>query len=150
MANIHTTPVTIIMAEDEEGHAKLTQKNLQRAGIHNPMQWCKNGKDALDFILGRNAFEGDPHTHDVLLLLDLNMPLLDGYQVLEKLKSDSQTKHIPVIILTTTDDDREVRRCYEMGCNIYITKPVNYAEFSNAIKELGLFLSVIAIPDGIT
>ncbi len=147
-SNIKTKPVTIILAEDEEGHAKLTQKNLQRAGINNPVQWCENGKVALDFILGRDAFEGDPHDHDVLLLLDLNMPVLDGYQVLDKLKSDPRTKHIPVIILTTTDDDREVRRCYELGCNIYITKPVDYVEFSNAIRELGLFLSVIAVPDG--
>jgi len=140
--------VTIVLAEDDEGHAKLTQKNLQRAGVFNQVQWCENGKLALDYILGQEAFEGDPHTSNVLLLLDLNMPVLDGYQVLKKLKSDELTRHIPVIILTTTDDNREVRRCYDLGCNIYVTKPVDYLEFSKAIKDLGLFLSVVEVPDG--
>lgn len=82
------------------------------------------------------------------MLLDLNLPVLDGYQVLQRMKDESNTKHIPVIILTTTDDLREVSRCYELGCNVYITKPVDYEKFSEAIHKLGLFLAVVTIPNG--
>jgi CheY-like chemotaxis protein len=84
----------------------------------------------------------------LLVLLDLNLPGLDGYQVLARLKSDERTRQIPVIILTTTDDPREVERCYALGCNVYITKPVEYEQFSEAIRKLGLFLSVVKIPNG--
>ena len=85
----------------------------------------------------------------MLVLLDLNMPVLDGYQVLQRMKSDDSTKRIPVVILTTTDDIREVERCYDLGCNVYITKPVDYEQFSEAIRKIGLFLSVVTIPDGV-
>jgi len=141
--------VTIILAEDDEGHARLIQKNLRRAGISNTIQWCPNGQATLDYIQGSGEFEGEPHNTSVLLLLDLNMPVLDGYHVLKLLKADAETKRIPVIILTTTDDTREVKRCYELGCNIYVTKPVDYEGFSHAIRELGLFLSVITVPNGV-
>jgi len=141
--------VTIVLAEDDAGHARLIQKNLRRAGISNPIQWCQNGPATLDFIQGSAEFEGQPHNSNILLLLDLNMPVMDGYHTLERLKADNDTKRIPIIILTTTGDAREVKRCYELGCNIYITKPVDYDGFSNAIRELGLFLSVITIPNGI-
>ena len=83
----------------------------------------------------------------LLVLLDLNLPVLDGYQVLKRMKEDERTKRIPVIILTTTDDTREVSRCYELGCNVYITKPVDYERFSDAIRKIGLFLSVVTIPE---
>jgi len=139
--------VSIILAEDDEGHAKLTEKNLRRAGIHNPIVWCKNGQETMDYVMGDAKHEDDPHMDSLVILLDLNMPILDGYQVLERLKSDDRTKKIPVIILTTTDDKREVKRCYELGCNIYITKPVDYEGFSSAIRELGLFLNVVKLPE---
>jgi len=139
--------VTIVLAEDDEGHATLTQKNLRRAGISNPIQWCKDGQEALDYIMGKADFAGDPHKDCHLLLLDLNMPVVDGYQVLEKLKADPATRTIPIIVLTTTDDKREIQRCYDLGCNIYVTKPVGYEGFCNAIRELGLFLNVVKIPD---
>ena len=91
---------------------------------------------------------GNAHASPLLVLLDLNMPVLNGYQVLERMKRDERTKSIPVIILTTTDDAREVSRCYELGCNVYITKPVDYEQFSEAIRKLGLFIMVMMIPDG--
>ena len=74
--------------------------------------------------------------------------MLDGYQVLERMKAAERTKRIPVVILTTTDDTREVSRCYDLGCNVYVTKPVDYGQFSEAIRTLGLFLSVVTVPDG--
>jgi CheY-like chemotaxis protein len=84
----------------------------------------------------------------MLVLLDLNMPGLDGYQVLRHIKQDDRTRRIPVIILTTTDDAEEVTKCYELGCSVYITKPVAYDHFCEAVRQLGLFLSVITVPDG--
>jgi len=83
-----------------------------------------------------------------LVLLDLNLPVLDGFQVLEKMKGDPHTQPIPVIILTTTDNPQEIMRCYELGCNVYVTKPVDYEQFSEAVTKLGLFLSVVQIPEG--
>jgi CheY-like chemotaxis protein len=80
------------------------------------------------------------------MLLDLNLPVLDGYQVLQRMKADERTKCIPVVILTTTDDTREVARCYDLGCNVYLTKPVDYEKFSEAICKLGLFLAVVTVP----
>jgi CheY-like chemotaxis protein len=82
-----------------------------------------------------------------LLLLDIKMPRVDGVEVLRQLKSDSQTALVPVIMLTTTDDPREIQRCYELGCSVYITKPVDYQAFVEAINRLGLFLQVVRLPD---
>lgn len=143
------TSVTIVVAEDDEGHARLIEKNLRRAGINNEIKWCENGKITLDYIQGTGNPDADANTSNVLLLLDLNMPVLDGHQVLERLKANDQTRKIPVIVLTTTNDAQEIKHCYEMGCNIYITKPVEYEAFSNAIRQLGLFLNVVSIPNGV-
>jgi CheY-like chemotaxis protein len=93
-----------------------------------------------------NTYSGDPIPANLPVLLDLNLPVMDGYQVLRRMKGNASTRRIPVIVLTTTDDEREIDRCYDLGCNVYITKPVDYEGFSEAIRKLGLFLSVVAIP----
>ena len=80
-------------------------------------------------------------------MLDLNLPVLSGYQVLKRMKSSPKTRNIPVVILTTTEEPHEVAHCYELGCNVYITKPVEYDEFCEAIRKLGLFLSIVKIPE---
>jgi CheY-like chemotaxis protein len=140
--------VTILLAEDDPGHARLIEKNLRRANIKNEIVFSTNGQETLNYLFCEGAYENNKHAEHLLMLLDLNMPVLDGYQVLERMKHDERTKRIPVIILTTTDDPREVSRCYDLGCNVYITKPVDYEQFSEAIRKLGLFLLVVMIPDG--
>jgi CheY-like chemotaxis protein len=140
--------ITILLVEDDPGHTRLIEKNLRRANIKNEMVFATNGQEALDYLFGEGAYENKQHAGRLLVLLDLNMPVLDGYQVLERMKRDERTKSIPVIILTTTDDAREVSRCYELGCNVYITKPVDYEQFSEAMRKLGLFLMVVMIPEG--
>ena len=140
--------VVILIAEDDEGHFSLINRNLQRAGLVNPVVRFSDGQQALDYLYGEGAFAGAGRASPLLVLLDLNMPVLDGYQVLKQMKADESTRRIPVIILTTTDDEREVSHCYDLGCNVYMTKPVDYAEFSEAIRQIGLFLSVVTIPDG--
>jgi CheY-like chemotaxis protein len=138
--------LTIVLAEDDDGHASLIQRNLQRAGLDNGFIRVKDGQEALDLIFNRGEFAGKLVAENPLLLLDINMPRVDGVEVLRTLKSDPATNAIPIIMLTTTDDPREVERCYQLGCNVYVTKPVDYEDFINAIKQLGLFLQVVRIP----
>jgi CheY-like chemotaxis protein len=133
--------VTIAIVEDDDGHAHLIQKNLRRGNINNPVQRFANGRIFMEYL---DSEESENRQH--LVLLDLNMPELDGYEVLKRMKQDERFRRIPVIVLTTTDDAREIDRCYDAGCNVYITKPVEYAEFCDAIRELGLLLNVMAIP----
>ena len=139
-------PVTILLVEDDEGHAVLIEKNLRHAGIANNMITLKDGQKAVDFLLKKGEYSKDDRPTPLLILLDLNLPVLSGYQVIKILKHDESTKHIPIIVITTTDNPLEVSRCYELGCNVYVTKPVEYEKFSEAIKTLGLFLSVVKIP----
>jgi CheY-like chemotaxis protein len=134
--------VTILLVEDDPGHARLIEKNLRRANITNEIVKATDGQQAVDYLFSNDR------ALSLLVLLDLNLPVLDGYQVLKRIKADERTKRIPVIILTTTDDTREVARCYELGCNVYVTKPVDYEQFSDAIRKLGLFMAVLMIPDG--
>ena len=140
--------VTILLVEDDAGHARLIEKNLRRSNITNDVVTVGDGQQALDYLFSEGEYVGDGATTPMLVLLDLNLPVLDGYQVLERIKADGRTKRIPVVILTTTDDTREVSRCYDLGCNVYVTKPVDYEQFSEAIQKLGLFLSVVTVPDG--
>jgi CheY-like chemotaxis protein len=139
--------VTILLVEDDLGHARLIEKNLRRSSITNEIITVSDGQQALDYLFRASA-RGGECASPLLVLLDLNLPVLDGYQALERMKADERTKRIPVVILTTTDDAREVSRCYDLGCNVYVTKPVDYQQFSEAIRKLGLFLSVVTMPGG--
>jgi CheY-like chemotaxis protein len=137
-----------LLVEDDPGHARLIEKNLRRANVTNRIDHVTDGQKAVDYLFCEGEYADRQYSSPLLVLLDLNMPVLDGYQVLERMKSNARTKRIPVIILTTTDDAREVARCYELGCNVYITKPVDYDQFSEAMRKLGLFLLVVMIPEG--
>lgn len=138
--------LTIILIEDDPGHALLIKRNLRRAHIRNHIVTLKDGEEALTYFFGEESDANRSAHAPVLVLLDLNLPIVDGYQVLRHIKNDARTKSIPVVILTTTDDPREVAACYELGCNVYITKPVEYLQFCDAIRQLGLFLSVVTVP----
>lgn len=141
--------VMILVVEDDPGHARLIEMNLRRAGISNEIRWFDDGQKVIDFVVEEERRAGDGPARPLLLLLDLNMPVLDGYQVLERIRSREYTRHLPVVILTTTDDEREINRCYELGCNVYMTKPVDYDKFSEAVRRLGLLLCVIKAPEGV-
>lgn len=132
--------VSIVMIEDDEGHARLIEKNIRRAGVANDIVTFGNGSQALDYLL--NARLPRPY----LILLDLNLPDMTGADLLSAIKSNDNTRRAPVIVLTTTDDKSEVEKCYDLGANVYIVKPLNYDSFANAIRQLGLFLSVIQVP----
>jgi CheY-like chemotaxis protein len=138
-------PVNIIMIEDDEGHARLIEKNIRRAGINNPICHFTDGGSAVAYLWDdpTGPFNNGP----ALVLLDLNLPDMSGTDILARIKGDETLKLTPVVVLTTTDDKQEIQRCYDLGCNVYITKPVNYENFADAIRQLGLFLSVIQVPD---
>lgn len=138
--------VTIVMIEDDEGHARLIEKNVRRAGVHNEIVPFTLGKGALDYILGPDRDGMVSKDRYLLILLDLNLPDMSGLDILEKIKTNEHTRRLPVVVLTTTDDEREIQKCYDLGANVYITKPVDYEGFATAIRNLGLFFSVIQVP----
>ncbi len=138
-------PVNIVMIEDDEGHARLIERNIRRAGISNNVRHFLDGTTALDYIF--NGADGPTLNGPALVLLDLNLPDMSGTDILAKIKASEKLKRTPVVVLTTTDDKVEIQRCYDLGCNVYITKPVNYEAFADAIRKLGLFLSVMQVPD---
>lgn len=137
----------IILAEDDEGHATLIKRNLKRSGLLNEIIHFKDGQETLDYL-----FQGKKEKDKVkdvasLLMLDIKMPRVDGIEVLRKVKQDKFLKKMPVIMITTTDDPREIDKCHELGCSNYITKPIDYDKFVEAIRKLGLFLLVVEVPD---
>ncbi len=136
-------PVVIVMIEDDPGHARLIEKNVRRAGVANDIIHKLDGTTALDYLFTSAVRDNGP----LLILLDLNLPDMSGVDILAKIKADEKLKRAPVIVLTTTDDKTEIQRCYDLGANVYITKPVDYDQFSHAIRQLGLFLSVIKVPE---
>ena len=137
--------VTIVMVEDDAGHARLIERNIRRAGIFNDIRHFTNGTDSLEFLF--NDAGGPVANGPALILLDLNLPDMSGTDILARIKGDERLRRTPVVVLTTTDDKVEIERCYDLGCNVYITKPVNYETFAAAIRQLGLFLSVIQVPE---
>ena len=138
--------VVILIAEDDEGHAGLIRKNLTRAGIVNETLHFKDGQAILDFLFRKGEGPQRQSGEAYILLLDIRMPKVDGVQVLEQVKADPELRKIPVTMITTTDDPREVDRCHALGCSNYITKPLDYESFVNAIRQLGLFLAVVEVP----
>lgn len=139
-----TEHLTILLAEDDDGHAFLVEDNLRRAGVTAPFIRFNNGQETLDFLLGKTG--GLIPNSSYLLLLDIRMPKVDGIEVLRQIKADPELRKLPVMILTTTDDPRDVQRCHELGCNIYIHKPVSYESFASAITQLGKFFSLLQLP----
>ncbi|MGE0093545.1 MAG: response regulator [Alphaproteobacteria bacterium] len=137
--------VTIVMIEDDEGHARLIEKNIRRAGVTNPITSFANGTDAVNYLFGEGK-ESIAQGKALLILLDLNLPDMSGIEILRRVKETPALRCTPVVVLTTTDDKVEIQRCYDLGANVYITKPVDYDNFANAIRQLGLFFAVIQVP----
>lgn len=133
--------VTVLLAEDDDGHAELIEGLLKEAGVKNGVLRFRDGQELLDHLA-----EGPGDGGRFLVLLDLRMPRVDGVEVLRRLKRDPQLREIPVVMLTTTDDPREIQQCYEAGCNFYISKPVEFTRFAGVLRQLGLFLQIVQLP----
>ena len=135
-------PATILIAEDDAGHFALVKKNLWRACPVREIVHFKDGQEVLDFLMNPAAEQRFVPGRNYLLLLDLYLPKVNGLEVLERMKADRELRKIPVIILTTSREQTDVNRAYDMGCNAYVTKPVDYTEFMEAVESLGEVLSL--------
>ena len=141
-----TSLPTILIADDDDGHAFLVEDNLRRGGVNTTFLRFSDGQELLDFLFGRTKNPMFDPERPYLLLLDIRMPKVDGVAALRQIKADPGLHKMPVIMLTTTEDPREVDRCHELGCNIYIHKPVSYESFQNAIAQLGKFVALLKVP----
>src|ERR1700722_15001205 len=119
-------PVTIIMIEDDEGHARLIERNIRRSGVNNEILPFTNGTAAVNYLFGNDGSGRDRKGDALRILVDLNLPDMTGIASLRRVEGKKYRKWTPGVVLTTTDDSQEIKRCYELGCNVYITKPVNY------------------------
>ena len=141
-----TPRLTILLAEDDEGHATLVRRNLARAALPVEAVHVRDGQELLDYLRRRNG-GGNREPHDALLiLLDLNMPRLGGVDVLQTLKNDVSLAHIPVFVLTTTDNPSELERCYALGAAACLVKPVDYGAFSDMVRRFADFLTAARLP----
>jgi CheY-like chemotaxis protein len=135
----------VLLVEDDPGHAELIRKNLRRGSSAIEVTHVDDGQKALDYLF-QQGLERNEHPLPDVVILDLNIPVLDGYQVLQAMKQDERMRTIPVTILTTTDTPHEIQRCYELGCNLYVFKPVQYERFTETMQRLGMFLVIIKTP----
>jgi CheY-like chemotaxis protein len=142
----HELPL-IALAEDDDGTAVLIQRNLTRANVVGSIHRLTDGQDALDFVRCEGIYSGRDRKQRILLLLDIKMPRVDGLEALRQLKSDHRTALVPVVMLSSSGNPSEIRTCYELRCNAYVTKPVEYAEFAETISRLGELLGIIRFPE---
>lgn len=138
--------VVILVADDDAGHARLIEKNLRRAALGNRIERFEDGQQVLDFLFRRSERKRERETA-YLLLLDIRMPKVDGVEVLRQIKQDEELRKMPIIMLTTTDDPREVDRCHALGCSNYVVKPVDYEHFSEAISKMGSYITLVQVPE---
>lgn len=136
----------ILIAEDDERHAQLIKKNLRRAGIVNRIFHFKNGQEVLNFLFIKGKGPHRERGKAYILLLDISMPQVDGLEVLTKIKVENELRKIPVIMLTTSDNPREIKHCHDIGCSSYIRKPIKYDNFVKTLRNLGLLLSIMEVP----
>lgn len=140
MAELSRRSVNIFLAEDDDGHARLMERNLRRGGIINAIQRARDGIELLESL--RVTGGGSPD----VIFLDINMPRLDGFEVLLQLKADPELRSIPVIMVTSTDSQKEINRAYQLGASSYVVKPVGVEAFIDRVRKLGLFLEVVELP----
>ncbi len=136
----------ILLVEDNEDDIFLTVRALKQNRILNNIEIVKDGEEALDFLFKRGKYINRlKNDLPILILLDLKLPKLDGIEVLKEIKSDSTTRVIPVVVLTTSDEEIDIFNCYNCGVNSYIKKPVDFEQFANVVKQLGLYWLILNI-----
>jgi two-component system, response regulator len=141
-----TQSQSILLVEDNHDDYEATCRAFEKANLRNPIVWCKSGRDALDYLKKEGAYkEAGRETRPGLVLLDLNMPGMDGRKTLEAIKQDEILKRIPVVILTTSSDERDIKACYQAGANTYVQKPVSFEGLIEAIKRLKAYWFEIAL-----
>lgn len=140
-------PRTILLVEDSPSDADLIRIGLEESGVANALTLARDGQEALDYLFGEGAHKGrDVNELPAVMLLDLHLPKIEGLDVLRRVRTDKRTKLLPVVILTSSDEDKDRITGYDLGANAYVRKPVNFTEFAKAIKVLGLFWLVVNEP----
>ena len=135
---------TILLVEDNPDDEALTIRALKKHNVVNDVVVTRNGADAIDFLFAQGKFEArDPSVFPTLVLLDLKLPKIDGIEVLRRMKADERTKRLPVVILTSSQEDKDLAAAYDLGANSYITKPVDFEQFSEAVRNIGLYWLVL-------
>ena len=139
--------VEILLVEDNPTDAELAIRALKKSGLANKLEWVKDGAEALDFIFATGSYSGRHITNGPkVILLDLRLPKVDGMEVLRRVKGDERTRTIPVVVLTSSKEDRDVAESYQLGVNSYISKPVEFDEFAKTVSELGLYWLLVNHP----
>jgi CheY-like chemotaxis protein len=141
-----TTLARILIVEDDPNDVELTLTALEEYNLANEVVITRDGQEALDYLHRRGQYSNRSQDNPAVILLDLKLPKVDGLEVLQQIKSDERLKMVPVIVLTSSHQEKDVMRSYKLGVNAYVVKPVDFHEFVNAVKELGVFWAVINEP----
>ena len=139
MADPQYEPVEILLVEDNPQDAEITLRALKRANFANRVQWLKDGEEALEFLFSEGAFEDQPRPRPRVMLLDIKMPKVDGIEVLRRIKADTRTKTLPVVMLTSSHEETDLVRSYDLGVNSYLVKPVDFQRFSEEVARIGYY-----------
>lgn len=134
----------LLLVEDNPDDEFLTTRALRQANVANPIEVARDGEEALDFLLAKGAYaERDAGVLPQVVLLDLKLPKLSGIEVLERIRSDPSLQRIPVVVLTSSDLESDITRCYELGVNSFVPKPVKFEEFAKAVQQIGLYWALL-------
>lgn len=136
----------ILLAEDDPKDIELTINALDEYNLANDILVVRDGVEALDYLYRRGAFAQEPEGNPIVILLDLKMPKMDGIQVVKQIKSDKNLQTIPVVVLTSSRESRDLTTCYQLGVNAYVVKPVKFKDFVDAVREIGIFWALINEP----
>ena len=131
--------VEILLVEDSSADAEMTLRTLKRRNIANHVEWVKDGVEALEYLFSEGAFADRGSAQPRLVLLDLKMPRMDGLQVLKRMKGDERTRHIPVVMMTSSREEGDLLASYALGVNSYIVKPVDFDEFADTVSQVGMY-----------
>jgi DNA-binding response OmpR family regulator len=144
--DIMTNLGRILIVEDDPNDVELTMTALSEYNLANEVVITRDGQQALDYLYCRGEFTGRPDDNPAVMLLDLKLPKVDGLEVLQRVKSDERLKMIPVVVLTSSHEEKDMMRSYRLGVNAYVVKPVDFHEFVNAVRELGAFWAIVNQP----
>jgi two-component system response regulator len=131
--------VEVLLVEDSSADAEMTLRTLKKRGIANSVEWVRDGVEALEYLFREGRYANRSNGHPKLVLLDLKMPLMDGLQVLERMKADARTRTIPVVMMTSSREEGDLLASYRLGVNSYVVKPVDFGEFAEMVSKVGMY-----------
>lgn len=140
--------VEVLLVEDSKADAEMTLRTLKKKGITNNVEWVRDGVEAIDYLFCTGRFSDRSRGHPKLVLLDLKMPRMDGLQVLERMKSDPETRAIPVVMMTSSREEGDLVASYRLGANSFVVKPVEFEDFAQKVAQVGMYWMITNVPPG--